>query len=259
MIKFFRNIRQNAIKDNKISNYLKYAIGEIVLVVIGILIALQINSWNQSRINRLTETKYLKSIKKELILNNNLNQLMITDRFTKKLEGLKLAKKYSENEIMVIDTLEFLNNVSYGGVFSGGFYFGNRSSYDELISTGNLRLIRKDTIRNAIADYYAYINTASQRAEVHGSRFSSYTSELRPFNSKNPTYISEYDQVEMMESLKTEKFRKLVDLELSYAYKIRDYIETVKSRGNQTIRLINLELNDKLGRYPEHINIMNKK
>ena len=48
MIKFFRNIRQSLIMENKTSKYLKYAIGEILLVVIGILIALQINNWNES-------------------------------------------------------------------------------------------------------------------------------------------------------------------------------------------------------------------
>ena len=47
MIKFFRKIRQNMIKENKVSKYLLYAIGEIILVVIGILIALSINNWNE--------------------------------------------------------------------------------------------------------------------------------------------------------------------------------------------------------------------
>ncbi|MFT6046016.1 MAG: hypothetical protein ACI9WC_001721, partial [Arenicella sp.] len=49
MIRFFRKIRQNLIKENKVGKYLLYAIGEIVLVVIGILIALQINTWNEDR------------------------------------------------------------------------------------------------------------------------------------------------------------------------------------------------------------------
>ena len=51
MIKFFRKIRQNMIKENKASKYLLYAIGEIVLVVKGILIALQINNWNEDKKN----------------------------------------------------------------------------------------------------------------------------------------------------------------------------------------------------------------
>jgi len=50
MIKLFRNIRQKLVAEGKTTNYLKYAIGEIVLVVIGILIALQINNWNESQI-----------------------------------------------------------------------------------------------------------------------------------------------------------------------------------------------------------------
>ncbi|MEN2281330.1 DUF6090 family protein [Algoriphagus sp. SE2] len=49
MIKFFRKIRYNLMSENNTSKYVKYAIGEIVLVVIGILIALQINNWNESR------------------------------------------------------------------------------------------------------------------------------------------------------------------------------------------------------------------
>ncbi len=49
MIKFFRRIRQNLIMENKTSKYFKYAIGEILLVVIGILIALQINNLNEAK------------------------------------------------------------------------------------------------------------------------------------------------------------------------------------------------------------------
>lgn len=54
MIKFFRHIRQNLIMENKTSKYFKYAIGEIILVVIGILIALQINNWNENRLQNQT-------------------------------------------------------------------------------------------------------------------------------------------------------------------------------------------------------------
>lgn len=50
MIKLFRNIRQNLLNEGKTSKYIKYVIGEIILVVIGILIALQVSNWNQNRI-----------------------------------------------------------------------------------------------------------------------------------------------------------------------------------------------------------------
>ncbi|MBK8515376.1 MAG: hypothetical protein IPL55_03525 [Saprospiraceae bacterium] len=66
MNKLFRNFRQIQLNDGKTTKYLKYAIGEIVLVVIGILIALQINNWNENRKTRLDEIKLLTNIKKAL-------------------------------------------------------------------------------------------------------------------------------------------------------------------------------------------------
>ena len=66
MIKFFRNIRQHMIKENKMSKYLIYAIGEILLVVIGILIAFQVNNWKQDQENRAIEKEILSNIKDAL-------------------------------------------------------------------------------------------------------------------------------------------------------------------------------------------------
>lgn len=102
MIKFFRKIRQKLLSEDKFSSYLKYAIGEIILVVIGILIALQINNWNESKKLNTIEKEFVVSIKNDLlrdkeylkdiigiiepkneaykILNNDLNELYTSDR-----------------------------------------------------------------------------------------------------------------------------------------------------------------------------------
>ena len=66
MIKFFRKIRYNLMEQNKTSKYFKYAIGEIVLVVIGILIALSINNWNEKRKEALQEISILKNLQTDL-------------------------------------------------------------------------------------------------------------------------------------------------------------------------------------------------
>ncbi len=66
MINFFRKIRQKLLTENKFSKYLLYAIGEIVLVVIGILIALQVNNWNEDRINSHLELQYLKRLERDM-------------------------------------------------------------------------------------------------------------------------------------------------------------------------------------------------
>ena len=74
MIKFFRHIRQTLIMENsKSARYFKYAIGEIILVVLGILIALQINNWNEDRKARLQETILLQQLLSDF--ESNLEQL----------------------------------------------------------------------------------------------------------------------------------------------------------------------------------------
>lgn len=78
MLKFFRKIRQNLLSEGKTGNYLKYAIGEIVLVVIGILIALQINNWNTNKTLSHEELKILTSL---------------TEEFSQNLENFDIAYK----------------------------------------------------------------------------------------------------------------------------------------------------------------------
>ncbi|MGB4837427.1 MAG: DUF6090 family protein [Saprospiraceae bacterium] len=62
MIKLFKNIRYSLLQKEKTIQYLKYAIGEIILVVIGILMALQINTWNQERINSREERRIYQDL-----------------------------------------------------------------------------------------------------------------------------------------------------------------------------------------------------
>ncbi|OIQ41889.1 MAG: hypothetical protein BM563_00840 [Bacteroidetes bacterium MedPE-SWsnd-G1] len=71
MIKFFRKIRQQLLSEGKTRKYFKYAIGEIVLVVIGILIALQINNWNEAKKSKTNVIQLMENVQKELILNIN--------------------------------------------------------------------------------------------------------------------------------------------------------------------------------------------
>ena len=66
MLKFFRKIREKMLTENKFSNYLLYSVGEIILVVVGILIALQINNWNQDRIEHKETEVLLSNLKIEV-------------------------------------------------------------------------------------------------------------------------------------------------------------------------------------------------
>lgn len=77
MIKLFRKIRQQLLSEGKTRKYFKYAIGEIVLVVIGILIALQINNWNEAKKSKSNVIQLMENVQKELILNINKANFII--------------------------------------------------------------------------------------------------------------------------------------------------------------------------------------
>src|SRR5210317_996611 len=94
MIKFFRKIRKTLADDNKPLKYLRYAIGEIVLVVIGILIALQINNWNEQRKDRIIEKQILDEMLISLKSDNDIfkmleNRLMEKDSAIQKILDLR--------------------------------------------------------------------------------------------------------------------------------------------------------------------------
>jgi len=109
MIKFFRKIRYDLMEKNKTGKYFKYAIGEIVLVVIGILIALSINNWNEERKNILNESQLVKNIVEDLrldsehinqSLNELTNQLYIIDHLIAKVLNSENELKYDSTELV---------------------------------------------------------------------------------------------------------------------------------------------------------------
>ncbi|MBN4047048.1 hypothetical protein JYU05_00720 [bacterium AH-315-P13] len=104
MIKFFRIIRKELMEQNKTSKYLKYAIGEILLVVIGILIALSINNWNESRKLHLADIEFLKNLKTELSLDTialskkKMSFFKINNKLNRALQLFNNSATISTNE-----------------------------------------------------------------------------------------------------------------------------------------------------------------
>ena len=115
MIKFFRKIRQKLLSENRISKYLIYAIGEIFLVVIGILFALQINNWNEENKTNIRQNNYLALVKAEM--SNNLDALQIEkERLNGTLEGLREMVSLSDKSTAAVTEKELSS--SWGKAFS---------------------------------------------------------------------------------------------------------------------------------------------
>jgi len=146
MIKFFRKIRQNMIKENRVSKYMLYAIGEITLVVIGILIALQINNTNEANKARVKELHYLKNIKTDLLLNiDNINSFIET-RETK-INSANIVLEYYEGKPLS-NLNDFNKNIL--NVYIWHKFYQINNTFLELTNSGNLATISNDSIKNGL-------------------------------------------------------------------------------------------------------------
>ena len=149
MTKFFRKIRQELAAQNNMAKYLRYAIGEILLVVIGILIALQVNNWNQQRKDRITEIQLLSDIRKslELDIENQINP------------NLTQAIKDSSNVAEIIQAIQ--NKVPFNDSLAGKFrslmfsknFSWEVSAYKELEAEG-IKLIENQKLKTSVLKIY---------------------------------------------------------------------------------------------------------
>ncbi len=159
MIKFFRRVRYDLMEKNKTGKYFKYAIGEIILVVIGILIALQINNWNENKKAKTIEVYVLKEVLSNLnedaiILNDIINQ-----RKKAKLSVTKMMS-YLEKEIIGKDTLE--KDITNFLTFER--YFPINNAYEILKSKG-LQL-SNNILTTKISRYYDYEQKKMNRSII---------------------------------------------------------------------------------------------
>ena len=243
-MKLFRNIRKKLSFENKAAAYLRYAIGEIVLVVIGILIALQINNWNEHRKDHILEETYLRRLKGDVNFDIMWINRYMLGRYDQKIKSLTTAKAYYQDNYRIKDTLQFLKNIGYGGVFGNVDWNLNENTYNELINTGNLTKIESDSLRTMISNYYESIKAYRESSKNYKSGYVNYINSLRPFNPANPEYISGFDKKYLLEHLKTDEFYRLINLEITLGYRVHGWASTALSNAKDLLKNINRELDN---------------
>ncbi|NVK48266.1 MAG: hypothetical protein HWE09_00765 [Cyclobacteriaceae bacterium] len=162
MISFFRKIRQKLLQDlpagkagNRITRYLAYALGEIILVVLGILIALQINTWNEFRKSKTLENDYYCKLMEDVSLDilqiqNLIEQTQIRLQASNDLLSL-LQKDSLDRPLIMEKNLESISLITYT-------YRPSMAAYEDLKSSGNLNILRDNDIKTMIVDYYSMID-----------------------------------------------------------------------------------------------------
>ena len=146
MISYLRKIRRQLLSENKFTKYLIYALGEILLIVIGILIALAINNANENSKVRTKEFSYLKNIKNDLIINVQEIDGYINNREQRIASAKTILEHFDGKPIENLETMI----VDIGNIYSWRKFFQNNNTYQELINSGNLAIISNDSIKNTL-------------------------------------------------------------------------------------------------------------
>jgi hypothetical protein len=149
MIKLFRKIRQKLLSEGNTGKYLKYAIGEIILVVIGILIALGINNWNQDRLSNQQQKVYLNNFKEELVSNTKLLQRIDAQYAQHQEETTKGITLLTEDfRVSNFLTMDSLISTRWRAFPVGG------STYEEMKNNGSFYSLNNKELKKQIVQHY---------------------------------------------------------------------------------------------------------
>lgn len=150
MLRFFRNSRNGLQASSGLTRYLLYAIGEIVLVVIGILVALQIDTWNETRKNRLTEQRHLSEILTSLKRDQGRTRYLHDGRAQRKHDALQHLLGYLHADSTVADST--LKLAFAASLMTLSFTY-DKGAYESLKAFG-LDKISSDSLRPKLVRFY---------------------------------------------------------------------------------------------------------
>lgn len=229
MIKFFRNIRQRTLTENKLNKYLLYALGEIVLVVFGILIALQINNWNERRKSSLKTTVFLRSLKNDL--KSDFIQMDSIYRFRMQRENVFESltheiESYSEENKSRIDSL-YSETQGRNPTF-----FPTVGAYNGALNSGTFEELNNEELKEAIRNLYErYYKRLSYNGELLDERVEKISWERIIFFDRGKSTIFDLSAIQSGKLMgQTEYLRRTNTI----------YIELLNTNKNQIKQVVNL-------------------
>jgi len=253
MINFFRKTRKKMADDNKPMKYMRYAIGEIALVMVGILLALQVNDWNENRKENKIGINALIKLKKEFIENQNLINVVITlhektDYATIRL--LELISPYATQH--KVDSLGYyINDLIFIPKYSP-----KKSVLSSLISSGDINFIKNEDIIQKITNW----NGQLEEYNYFISMNSSISIDLIiPYTVKNYTmknfkstgvyeewddHISSEFDLDQNILLTSMEFENLVEQRRLASRGLTIFAKNLKIVQTEIIQLISKELNN---------------
>jgi hypothetical protein len=237
MIKFFRNIRKTLLSEGKTSKYLKYAVGEIILVVVGILIALQINNWNEARKISNLEIDIIQELK-----NNLDSDLIDIDEnigwHTKSLYSSQIITKVIDEKLSYNDSLDY----HFSSIYVFPMFVPTLTAYETLKQNGT-RLIKNDSLRFRIVGLYerdhSFLNDVmnNERQQTSKDLHGLYRKEFNSFDWFGKTHPANFNRLlENEEYYNYVQFKKALSKYMIDLYNwLKEDIEIIKNLINEEL------------------------
>ena len=229
MIKLFRKIRQNFLSEGKTAKYLKYAISEIVLVVIGILIALSINNWNENRKAAIQEEIVLKSLYDNLKLAKQQSQLLIKEENDLKHVLIKILDLGSVPNASFVETIS--DSIFKNAVWDLQSDLPILNTYLNLKNTNQLGLIKSKEVNEKFSaldfKYNKLIDLLHDRLSVHQIRIDNILENDINFLPLVKSNVPDIDiareiSTNYSDILKNRRIRNLLGMKLTFTQDIVD-------------------------------------
>lgn len=243
MLRFFRNIRKKLVLENRSiirnTNYIKYALGEIVLLVIGILIALQVNNWKEDIKSIKLEKNTLENIKSDLDLQNEIIHEQL------QFEEIKIAETDTASMFLSSSLpLEKLNSL-LRGLSERRTFTANKTSYIGMNKNGDKKLIRNSELQNEIVRYYQQLDYITQ--VINNNNLFIVDSQFGSFVSNNSLNIRllENGQIDNNQKIAPEKRLQLKNQLQTRKIVSENIYRLCKEQQEATQHLIQL-INDEL-------------
>jgi len=163
MINFFRKTRKPMADDNRPLKYIRYAIGEILLVVIGILITLQINNWNEQRKLDSQEQFLLKELSVEF--NTNLEKIKYDQKINSRSQKACLEILEMIHNGSIKNNTQKLDNL-FMGLFLYTSFNASTGVLNEIISSGKLSVIKDNSLRNMLTQWPGWIDNQQEDIDI---------------------------------------------------------------------------------------------
>jgi len=258
MLRFFRKLREQLLTENKFSKYLLYALGEIALVMIGILLALQVNNWNEERKQRQVEIKYFGNLKNDLLADIQRLDTIIVFSHNKVSAARNVKRRADQDSIGSL--YDFSDDLLV--LFFVDEFRPNDNTYNEMKSSGNFSTLRNDELKLKLMNLrksYIEIGALQEHMRydfnVFLEDFEKYVDWGKYFvlpKSNIPKLDFVYDALymdshsDLMEKEIRELFKSKVFLnnifllEINFTYNI-DLLQKTKSQINEIIGILERE------------------